>query len=289
MTHWAPIGAVAVLIACGACGTGGADGLAVPPVPASPGSLEQVEWQLVEVERDGQVEDVSGVDAVLRLDGDGSVSGRACNSFGGRAVVDPQRLQLADGMSTSMLCTGPPAEVEDLVTSALRDGVAWEVTDGLVLRTGDGTVLRWRDRGSAWSDPAATTLLQGQQGDASYRLSWSAEQTGAAVVLEVVPGPGRPAGSSATLVSRDDPPGGVEPTALALEGGAVLWVAAPAGSAAVVAVQPGGERPLTPYALDGLPQLRVWAAVLPEPSLGTHVEVRDAAGGVVATSRTLPY
>lgn len=256
---------------------------AAPPgggAPARPaGSLERVEWQLVEVEQDGAVRDVRAQDARLRLDGAGSATWSACNSSGGPARVTGQRLQVEPGGSTLIGCTGLGAELDDLLASTLTAGTTWALAEpGLLLSSG-GTTLRFAERASPWDRPDATALLEGTRGEAVYRLSWSRSADGlVGVALEVRRAPGQPTGSAGFGLAVDDAVMPWFPVAAAVgDDAALLAVPLRPEVARAVAQHPAGDVELTAFDVPA-PGWRVWGALLEHPARGTVVVGYDAAG-----------
>lgn len=103
-------------------------------------------WRLIEVvEPSGTWQPAPGAEATLRIEADGRLYGRACNSYSGPIRIDGDRLHVGDLMGTLMACPEPQAAVEDAFTDLLSGKeVRWSLNDGtLHLEGADGHALRF--------------------------------------------------------------------------------------------------------------------------------------------------
>jgi heat shock protein HslJ len=127
--------------------------------PAVP--LEGTSWALTATaEHDGDTGSVgsipAGVTATLRIEGGRVLFETGCNSGGGPAEVDDQKLLLGELAVTLRGCLDARADVEKAVLQVLDGSVAWEITGReLRLRKGGHELVYAASPGSSVADSAA--------------------------------------------------------------------------------------------------------------------------------------
>lgn len=167
-------------------------------LPASEPSLTGTEWQLVEM----TVGDVTTpmpaeLDAVLRFDGEGGFSARACNGMSGEVAITEDQLVFGDEIvSTEMGCFDLRGEVDHALGSVTGEPVRWHI-DGGQLRLAapvEGTTLIYRVRDSIYPHASARELLSGQRSGFQYRLAVDGSGEDLKLMLDWRQGPGQPWG-----------------------------------------------------------------------------------------------
>lgn len=167
--------------------------------PASEPSLTGTEWQLVEM----TVGDVTTpmppeLDAVLRFDGEGGFSARACNLMKGEVAITEDQLVFGDEiMSTLAGCFDLRGEVDGVLGSVTGEPVRWHI-DGGQLRLAapvEGTTLIYRVRDSIYPHASARELLSGQRSGYQYRLAYEGSGEDLELSLDWRAGPGQPWGT----------------------------------------------------------------------------------------------
>jgi heat shock protein HslJ len=111
-----------------------------PTAPAGPVG-DWVVTGFVDGRTQAFVAPIAGSTITLGIKGDGSLGGRACNSYGGSWSVTGDRLVITDLFSTEMYCTSPEGvtEQETQYLTALRTATRWQVEAGtLTLASGEG-------------------------------------------------------------------------------------------------------------------------------------------------------
>lgn len=255
-----------------------------------PVSLELVEWQLMELRQDGRARDVAEVDAVLRFDGAGRFSGHGCNFFGGEVDIAGGRLRAGNIGSTLMGCSDVRSEIDDLTQTALTDGAAWTVGDGQLRITGDGVELVYRQRDVLFPHRDATPLVEGERGEAVWRLSWRSAGEQVGVEWESRERPGTRFEFTGIGRSVDVQVTSLEPSSASVAGDAFVFVVVPFGTDRVQFRPPGGGKPvdLTEHVV---PPARTWSLfagfVGPQSEGGVLVSF-DADGEQLMTSYPLP-
>lgn len=257
---------------------------------ADPAALEKVDWQLLEVRQDGRVTDYAELDAVLRFDGAGRVSGHGCNHFGAPARVTADRVEAGDFDTTLMACTGPRGEVDDHLQSTLSAGAAWSLADGRLTLSGAGRELVLRERDAVFRSRTATPIVQGERGEAVYRLSWEARDGHVGVDWESRDRPGVGFGNSGIGRPEDYDVTYLDPSGTSVAGEGFVFVPVPTDVARADWVPADGEP--VELELHDLPPARTWhlaAGFVGGPTKGGYVVTYDAAGSELMRSRVLPY
>jgi len=130
---------VSVLIVLFAVATACTSGEAVPEEIDITGG-----WQLLSGSVDGEaIPLVGGIPVTLNITGTELGGTSACNSYGGRLVLDGASISVGDLVSTLMMCAPEVMAVEVPYTAALRevDTVAFDGEE--LVMTGPGIELRY--------------------------------------------------------------------------------------------------------------------------------------------------
>lgn len=275
---------VALALAVAGCAQPGS----VPRVAGGPEAtgtpLAGTEWQLVEMILDGDTVAVSGVDAVLRFDGEGEFSAQACNHQSGRAEIGARTLVLSGMFTTEMACTGLAGEIDRALGSLQETDVDWAIDgDQLRLATADGTGLTYQVRAGIYPAADARTVVSGEPDGAQFRLAVSGSGDDIGLRFESRAAPGK-AWDTSWIAAPDSG----ELPMWSLVGGDVAdrrfvagFVPADTTRAAhqVTAGSPASE--LTVYDI-GDPRLAVVGGFVPEHSECSILLAYDDAGMVVA-------
>jgi len=131
----------AILCALAGCARAATPDPTPSDAPADSGSsLTGTEWQLVEMTVGGLTTQVPpSIDAVLRFDGAGSYSARACNYTGGSAEIDDDSLVLGLGSMTAMACRHMGADIDQVLGGLADESVRWAIAgEELTLAAPDG-------------------------------------------------------------------------------------------------------------------------------------------------------
>jgi heat shock protein HslJ len=114
---------------------------AAPPPPTPPRAVEG-SWEVTGyLSGSGFVQVPSSAPVSLELRGDGSLSGQACNIFGGTWSVEGRSIRLRAAWMTERACApGPAADQDAHFVPALHAATRWQVMGTtLVLSDGNGT------------------------------------------------------------------------------------------------------------------------------------------------------
>jgi heat shock protein HslJ len=170
----------AVLVAASGCGTERAyTAPSAPTASASPTEqgpepkLVGTEWQLAEYTRNGSTTAVpEEMDSVLRFDGKGHYSGRACNWFGGDTTIADARFEIYARAGTDAGCDVLRGQVEDAVLGTLQGWLAWSIQrQRLMVRAPNGDTLIYRVRDSIYPNRSARAIIVGERGGVPYRVA----------------------------------------------------------------------------------------------------------------------
>jgi heat shock protein HslJ len=149
---------VAVAVACES-DTGGAGGAPTTTVDPGAGALEGTTFTSTSVTEDGAARPLASSAPITITFDQGVLRWRAgCNSFGGPAVVDGDRLRLGDEVGgTAMGCAPALQAQDDWLVGFLRDGPTWTVAGDELTLTSGGTTIRLTSSGSASAVPLIGT------------------------------------------------------------------------------------------------------------------------------------
>lgn len=259
-------------------------------VITDPVSLELVEWQLIELRQDARVRDVAEIDAVLRFDGEGGFSGRGCNFFGGEVETAGGRLRAKNSGSTEMGCSDVRGEIDNVTQAVLTGGAAWTIRDGQLRISGDGVELVYRPRDVLFPNRDATALVEGERGEAVWRLSWQTTGDQVGVDWESRERPGT--GFEFTGIARpvDFDVTYLEPSFTSVAGEAFVFVVVPRGTDRVEFRPPGGREPvdLSEYVVPPAKTWSLFAGFVGPQSKGGVLVSFDADGEQLMESYALP-
>ena len=192
--------------------------------------------------------------------------------------------------STLMACSGPRAQLDEAMTTPLTTGATWSIADGELTIRGAGITLVLRRRDAVFPTRNATPLVEGELGDAVYRLSWRADNGFASVDWESREAPGSGFSSSGLGRPVDYDVPDLDPTGVQVPGKAFVYVPAPRAVARVAWVTAAGEQvDLTSYDIPPAKTWRIYAGFVGSVSKGGRAISYDAAGHELMRSRALPY
>ncbi|MBA2388910.1 MAG: META domain-containing protein [Geodermatophilaceae bacterium] len=135
------------------------------------------------------------IDAVLRFDGAGSYSARACNYMGGSAEIDDDSLVLGLGSMTEMGCMDLRADIDAVLGAVTGESVRWAIAgEELTLAAPGGTTLTYRVRETIYPDAAAQEVLSGERAGYQYRLAVENSDGNLGLNVHYRAAPGRPWG-----------------------------------------------------------------------------------------------
>jgi heat shock protein HslJ len=101
-------------------------------------------WQLVSGSVDGQaIPLIDGSPVTFNVTGTEIGGTSACNSYGGRFILDGSSISIGDLMTTLMMCTPDVMAVEIPYTAALQEVDTVAVDSGQLVMTGPGIELRF--------------------------------------------------------------------------------------------------------------------------------------------------
>lgn len=105
----------------------------LPPVPVLPST----DWIMSGmVEKDSTVEkSLLTFGFTLSFDTESGLSGKICNSFGGKYEENGPSFKSQSLQSTEMFCEGISGEVETYFFNALDSGVTYAIDDGILVIT----------------------------------------------------------------------------------------------------------------------------------------------------------
>lgn len=277
---------LSVLLLC-ACGS--QDELR-PGAAADPAAIEKVDWQLIEVREDGSTRDLAELDAVLRFDGEGRVGGHGCNHFGSDVRITADRISAGQFDTTLMGCDGARGEVDELLQTTLTGGASWTLQEGTLTLSGAGRELVLRERDAVFPSRMLTPLVQGERGEAVYRLGWEAADGNVGVQWESRDRPGTGFGTSGIGRPVDYDVTYLDPSGTSVAGEGFVFAPVPMDASRAVWVPADGE----PVELEQhrLPPAKTWklaAGFVGGPTKGGQVVTYDEGGTELMRSRVLPY
>lgn len=146
--RWLPIAVVLFMGAACTRSAPPAEPLDAVSLDAGP-TLQNTEWQLVDAVVGGRRLPLDGIDAVLRFDGDGGFSAKACNYQLGEVEVGPTELTLKPHLTSARYCYDRSMDVDEAFASLGGQPISWSVADEVLTLTGAVT-LTYRVRSSIY-------------------------------------------------------------------------------------------------------------------------------------------
>ena len=143
--------------------------------PGAAASMAGKEWELQAIAAGGQRRAVPhDLYAVIRFDGRGSVSGTACNHFGGPVAISGHLLRFGQMVSTAMDCRGPAAGIQRDLARLLAGSARWRVRDGTLHLGGGGVTAEFAVRRTPYPSHFPNVLVEdgGDLGRGQYQLGY---------------------------------------------------------------------------------------------------------------------
>jgi heat shock protein HslJ len=266
MRGWVAAAVVALLAGAAGCDGGSQAGRASGGVAEvrqdrSDPSLSGTEWQLTRVVGPSKTwSPPPEVDAVLRFDGEGQFSAKACNYYGGPVRIDGNVLHVGQMAGTLMGCVGPRRAVEEAFLAVVHGEVRWAIDGGeLRLDKPDGRGLRFRVRDTIYPSRDLRPLLQGQRNGSDYRFGWQAANGLISLEWEWRSAPGKGWGVAGMTRERTWPMPGPDLLVGSAGDDRFVFGIVPRATARVLCQPPGG-RPAVQLGLFTVPGARTWRA-----------------------------
>jgi heat shock protein HslJ len=255
-------------------------------------SLTRMEWQLARVvEPSGTWSPPPEVDTVLRFDGEGHFSAKACNHYGGPVRIEGDLLHVGRVNGTQMLCCGVKRDVQEAFLGVMDGEVRWAISDDeLCLDKPDGRGLRFRVRDTIYPSRDLRPFLQGRRNGGDYRFGWRTGSRLISLQWEWRDAPGKPWGfAGMTYLSAGPVPG---PDPLIAPAGSERFVFGVVAAATVrVIYQPPHRQTATQLALFTVPVTSTWQAfggLITQAREGAVVVALDGRGHELGRSHRLP-
>jgi heat shock protein HslJ len=255
-------------------------------------SLTRTEWQLTSVVGpSGTWSPPPEVDAVLRFDGEGYFSAKACNYYGGPVRIDGNVLHVGQMAGTLMGCVGPRRAVEEAFLAVVHGQVRWAISGGeLRLDKPGGRGLRFRVRDSIYPSRELRPLLQGQRNGGDYRFGWQAGDERISLEWEWRDAPGKGWGVAGMTREPTWPVPGPDPLVAAAGDQRFVFGVVAVATAGVVYQPPAGQ-PVVQLELFTVPDARTWRAFggfVDQAREGAVVIALDGQGRELGRSHRLP-
>jgi len=255
-------------------------------------SLSGTEWQLTSVVGPSNTwSPPPEVDAVLRFNGEGYFSAKACNYYGGPVRIDGNVLHVGQMTGTLMGCIGARRAVEEAFLAVVHGQVRWAISGGeLRLDKPDGRGLRFRVRDSIYPSRELRPLLQGQRNGGDYRFGWQGGDERISLEWEWRRAPGK--GWEVAGMTREPtwPVSGPDPL-IAAAGDQRFVFGVVAAATARVVYEPPAWQPVVQLELFTVPGARTWRAFggfVDQAREGAVVIAFDGQGRELGRSHRLP-